>query len=226
MVRCYDCGKPIPDEQIIRRDIRVGESRSCERSYYHYSRVNLCPACAAQRANTVGKWIIEIGEQIMDWIMKSKARRITLILYCFFTMILFFCLFFSIVISIVDVHKTAKLKNNKTVQTSQVDNKPTTLVFKKGDRFHLSGTITKVEVAYVRFSGAVALDITIRHSGVPGVLTPGTWTFRAYDAPEGALNIKVRDLDKLDKSIGRKVDFVIEWHDQWILVELVGKKSK
>ena len=52
MVRCYDCGQPIPDEQIIRRFVRTGASsgRGSSRSYYH--RVNLCPACAASRSKT------------------------------------------------------------------------------------------------------------------------------------------------------------------------------
>jgi hypothetical protein len=217
MVRCYDCGKPIPDGQIIRQDVCTGRSSSPYSSYY--SRVSLCPACAAQR-NRFG--VIDIGP-IIDWIMKSKTRRI--IIYCFFAMILFLC----IVDIIINVHETAKPKNNKIDQTPQIDSKLTTSQprFKRGDRFHLSGTVTKVKTAYVSFSGTVALDITIMHSGVPGTLTPGTGTFRAYAAPGRALNIKVSNIDNFDNAVGRKVDFVIEWHDdQWILVELVGKESK
>jgi len=108
-------------------------------------------------------------------------------------MILFLC----IVSEIINVYKTTKPKNNKINQTQQIDSKLTTSQprFKRGDRFHSSGTVTKVKTAYVRFSGTVALDITIRHSGVPGVLTPGTGTFRAYAAPEGALNIEVSNID-------------------------------
>jgi hypothetical protein len=213
MVRCYDCGKPIPDGQIIRQDVCTGRSSSPYSSYY--SRVSLCPACAAQR-NRFG--VIDIGP-IIDWIMKSKTRRI--IIYCFFAMILFTC----IVYDIVNAYKTTKPKNNEIDQTQQIDSKLTTSQprFKQGDRFHSSGTVTKVKTAYVRFSGTVALDITIIHSGVPGILTPGTGTFRAYAAPQGALNINVSNIDNFDNAVGRKVDFVIEWHDQWILVELIGK---
>lgn len=52
MVRCYDCGQPIPDEQIVRRVVRTGTSRrrllDPPRAYYR--KVNLCPACSASRA--------------------------------------------------------------------------------------------------------------------------------------------------------------------------------
>jgi hypothetical protein len=227
MVRCYDCGKPIPDGQIIRRDVCTVSSGSYGGPRY-YSRVSLCPACAAQRDydpfREMIKWII-------GWIMKSKIGRI--IIYCFFAMILFLCIVSGIIhlcikSGIIHVHETAKPKNNKIDQTQQIDSKLTTSQprFKQGDRFHSSGTVTKVKTAYVRFSGTVALDITIMHSGVPGILTPGTGTFRAYAAPGGALNIQVSNIDNFDNAVGRKVDFVIEWHDQWILVELVGKKSK
>jgi hypothetical protein len=222
MVHCYDCGKLIPDGQIIRRDVCTVSSGSYAGPRY-YSRVNLCPACAAQGDYDPSREIIKmigwIIGWIIDWIMKSKTRRI--ILYCFFAMILFACIVFDIV----NAYKTTKPKNNEIDQTQQIDSKLTTSQprFKQGDRFHSSGTVTKVKTAYVRFSGTVALDITIMHSGVPGTLTPGTGTFRAYAAPQGALNINVSNIDNFDNAVGRKVDFVIEWHDQWILVELIGK---
>jgi len=231
MVRCYDCGKPIPDGQIIRREVCIGRSEHYGSSSRHYSKVNLCPACAAQRdydpSREVIKWIGEMIEWIIDWIidwfMESKTGRI--ILYCFFAMILFLC----IVSGIIHVHETAKPKNNKIDQTQQIDNKSTTPRFKRGDRFRLSGTITKIIKvdSHIRPSGIAVLDITIMHNGIPGILPSRTETFRVYSAPEGTLSIEVHDLD-MDKATGKEVDFVIEWREngQWLLVELVGKENK
>lgn len=60
MVRCYDCGLPIRDDQIVRCFVITGITSGfsgragaitptgrSERTYYH--KVNLCPACAASR---------------------------------------------------------------------------------------------------------------------------------------------------------------------------------
>ncbi len=44
MVRCYDCGQPIPDEQIVRRSVRTGTSLGSRSSRFYYHKVNLCPA--------------------------------------------------------------------------------------------------------------------------------------------------------------------------------------
>src|SRR5207248_10896900 len=54
VVRCYDCGQPVPDDQLVRMDVRpgprfwisFGRGRG-PRSYWR--RVNLCPACARKR---------------------------------------------------------------------------------------------------------------------------------------------------------------------------------
>ena len=52
MVRCYDCGQPIPDQQIVRHSVRTGMSvgRRSDRFYYH--KINLCPGCATSRTNS------------------------------------------------------------------------------------------------------------------------------------------------------------------------------
>lgn len=52
MVRCYDCGQPIPDGHIVRRTVRTGTSwgRSSLRFYFH--KVNLCPECSDARDNS------------------------------------------------------------------------------------------------------------------------------------------------------------------------------
>jgi len=71
MVRCYDCGQPIPDEQIIRRVVKTGTSRgSRSRSYYHT--VNLCPRCAAERAKTGYDRLSEL----IHWIRADKVRAL------------------------------------------------------------------------------------------------------------------------------------------------------
>lgn len=95
---------------------------------------------------------------------------------------------------------------------------------KAGSRYKLTGTIRKLE-GYIRLSGAVRHSITIEHNGITGMLNPGTQEFKAYDGPpEAALNVTVRNL-KMDKSaVGRKIDFVIEWHGQWVVIELTGKR--
>jgi hypothetical protein len=52
MVRCYDCGQPIRDDQIVRRFVKTGGSSGRRSNRFYYHKVNLCPVCAASRAKT------------------------------------------------------------------------------------------------------------------------------------------------------------------------------
>jgi len=67
MVRCYDCGQPVPDDDLVRRDIIVGRTggpyiRIGRGRRGYIRRVNLCPECALVRdnANRTGMFIILI----------------------------------------------------------------------------------------------------------------------------------------------------------------------
>jgi Cu/Ag efflux protein CusF len=52
MIRCYDCGQPIRDEQIVRRTVRTGTSWFKRSSRAHCHNVSLCQACSASREKT------------------------------------------------------------------------------------------------------------------------------------------------------------------------------
>lgn len=209
MIRCYDCGQPIPDEQIVRRTVQTGVSLGKRSSRSYYRKVSLCPVCSASRDRI--------------------ARTQLIVLLAIGGSLLFFCVCGGLLTSLMPRQPTTRT----AVQAPDTDRQPTTHTAidapatnfrpSPGSRYNSTGTITKLD-GYVRFSGSATFSITIEHNGIPAVLSPGTQTFKAYSGPpEAALKVTVRNL-KLDKSaVGQKVDFVLEWHDQWFVVELMGK---
>jgi hypothetical protein len=51
MVRCHDCGQPVPDDELLRKTVETGHSVgwSFRSGRTYHRKVNLCPECWQKR---------------------------------------------------------------------------------------------------------------------------------------------------------------------------------
>jgi hypothetical protein len=225
VVRCYDCGQKIPDNEIVRRTVQTGASettwkkgqfgppRSTSSRTYH-RKVNLCPDCAASRKK---------AKHSKEGITKSGCVKAVIVagLLCF-----------GGILSHRDrtsqpastpSTQPASAPTNQTASTPAVAPK-----LPPGRNYSVMGEIVGLHTAYKR--------ISLKHRGIPGLLAPGQTSFhvdaKAVDVVyPGGNSFGRLYVGQTERFLGQKITLAVEQrypesrniNNQWVAVRIITR---